>query len=105
MWTEASQRGFTLRDIVRWMAEKPAKLAGLLTRKGQIAEGYDADLVIFDPDSEFVIKEDRLHYRHPVSPYLGETLRGVVTATYVRGQLVFADGKFAGEPLGQECRR
>jgi allantoinase len=104
MWTEASRRGFTLRDIVRWMAEGPAKLAGLLTRKGQIAEGYDADLVIFDPDSEFVIREDKLHYRHPVSPYLGETVRGVVKATYLRGQLVFQEGRFPGEPFGQESR-
>jgi allantoinase len=104
MWTEASQRGFTLLDMAGWMAEGPAKLAGRHKRKGQIAAGYDADLVVFDPDSEFVVRGDRLHYRHPVSPYLGETLRGVVKATYLRGHLVFSEGKFLGEPIGQECR-
>jgi allantoinase len=103
MHTEASKRGFTLIDIVRWMAEGPAKLAGCQTRKGRIAPGYDADLVVFEPESEFVVREDRLYYHHPVSPYLGQKLRGVVKATYLRARLVFKDGKFPGEPAGREC--
>jgi allantoinase len=105
MWTEAARRGFTLVDIVRWMAEGPARLAGCHERKGRIATGYDADLVVFDPDTEFQVTEERLHYRHPVSAYLRETLRGVVKATYLRGRPVFAEGKFPGEPSGREWRR
>ena len=105
MNTEASKRHFTLKDIARWMAEAPAKLAGCDARKGRIAPGYDADLVVFEPESEFVVSEDRLHYRHPISPYLGEKLRGVVTATYLRGRLVFEKGEFRGEAIGQEVRR
>ena len=104
MHTEAIKRGFALTDIARWMAEGPAKLASCEMRKGRIAEGYDADLVVFDPESEFVVSADRLHYHHPVSPYLGEKLRGVVRATYLRGRLVFKDGEFPGEPAGRECR-
>ena len=102
MWTEASRRGFTLLDLARWMAAAPAQLAGCDTRKGRIAAGYDADFVVFDPDREFIVTEERLHYRHPVSPYLGETLRGVVKATYLRGTPVFKEGAFTGEPGGQE---
>ncbi|MGA8151953.1 MAG: allantoinase AllB [Terriglobales bacterium] len=102
MWTEASRRGFTLLDLTRWMAEAPARLAGCDTRKGRIAAGYDADFVVFDPDREFIVTEDRLHYRHPVSPYAGETLRGVVKATYLRGSPVFEQGEFPGEPGGRE---
>ena len=102
MWTEASRRGFTLLDLARWMAAAPARLAGCNTRKGRIVAGYDADFVVFDPDREFIVTEDRLHYRHAVSPYLGETLRGVVKATYLRGSPVFAEGEFPGEPGGRE---
>ena len=102
MWTEAGERGFTLRDVSRWMAAAPARLAGCDTRKARIAAGCDADFVVFDPDREFVVTEERLHYRHRVSPYLGETLRGLVKATYLRGNPVFAEGEFHGEPAGRE---
>ena len=105
IWTEASSRGFGLQDVVRWMAEGPSQLAGCGGRKGSIAEGYDADLVVFDPEEEFVVTEDRLHYRHRVSPYLGERLRGVVKKTFVRGECVFNEGNFPGEPCGREFRR
>jgi allantoinase len=102
MWTEASHRGFTLLDIARWMAEGPARLAGCQRRKGRIARGFDADFVIFDPEGEFVVTKERLHYRHPLSPYIGETLRGIVKGTYLRGKPVFLKGEFPGEPIGRE---
>lgn len=102
MWTEARRRGFTIGDLARWMADQPGRLAGCDSRKGRIAAGYDADFVVFDSEREFVVAEENLYYRHPVSPYLGETLRGVVKATYVRGNLVFCNGAFPGEPRGRE---
>ena len=105
MWTEASQRGFTLPDVARWMSEKPAQLAGCEARKGRLAEGCDADMVVFDPEAEFTVTEARLHHRHPISPYLGQKLQGVVKRTYLRGKLVFQDGTFFGEPLGREFRQ
>ena len=105
MWTEARQRGFTLNDLTRWTAEAPARLAGCSARKGRIAEGFDADFVIFEPETEFVVTEDRLYYRYPVSPYLGKKLRGVVKATYLRGQVVFSDGQFSAAARGREIPR
>jgi len=87
------------------MAEAPAQLAGCNASKGRIAAGYDADLVVFDPEAEFQVTPERLHFRHPLSPYLGETLRGVVKATYLRGQSVFLNDEFPGEPVGREWRR
>jgi allantoinase len=102
MWTEARGRGFGLTDLARWMAEEPARLAGCNAQKGRLAAGYDADMVVFDPEAEFTVTEDHLHHRHPVSPYLGETLHGVVRATYLRGAEVFADGKFPGKLRGRE---
>ena len=105
MWTEASQRGFSLTDLTRWMSQNPAQLAGCDGRKGRIAEGYDADFVVFDAEAEFAVTEDRLYYRHPVSPYLGERLRGVVQATYLRGRPAFRNGQFAGKAPGSEVRQ
>jgi allantoinase len=105
MWTEASVRGFTLPDIARWMAEGPARLAGCDSRKGRIAKGFDADILVFEPEAEFIATENHLHYRHRVSPYLGEKLRGVVKATYLRGKCVFSEGEFPVEPSGREFRR
>jgi allantoinase len=104
MWTEANGRGFTLIDIARWMAEGPARLAGCESQKGRIAKDFDADFVVFEPEAEFIATEDRLFYRHCVSPYLGEKLCGVVKATYLRGSCVFGDGNFSGEPIGREFR-
>jgi allantoinase len=105
MWTEAQKRGFSLADMARWMAERPARLAGCVAHKGRIAAGSDADLVVFEPEAEFVVTEERLHQRHALSPYLRERLRGVTKATYVRGKAVFEAARFAPEPSGREERR
>ena len=89
VWTEASRRGHSLVDVVRWMAEAPARLAGL-ARKGRIAPGYDADLTVFAPDAEFTVDPRRLAHRHPVTPYAGRTLTGEVRGTWLRGTSVNA---------------
>ena len=104
MWTEMRARGFTLHDLARWMSAAPAKLAGVCATKGQLVNGSDADFVVFDPEQSFTLTENRLHYRHPVSPYLGEHLIGEVRSTYVRGQKVFDRGSFAAGPIGREVR-
>jgi len=74
--TEASRRGFSLVDIVRWMAEGPAHWLVLEERKGRLAAGFDADMVVFDPEAEWEVTRAELHYRHAISPYLGERLTG-----------------------------
>lgn len=98
VWSEAAARGHTLRDLVRWMCEGPARLAGFTGKKGAIAAGADADLVIFDPEAHQHITAEKIHHKHRVSPYVGETLRGVVHATYLRGQRIAEGGRvIAGE--------
>ncbi len=84
VWTGARQRGYALSDVVRWMAYGPAAVAGL-AGKGAIAVGYDADLVAFAPEQTFVVDPARLRHRHPVTPYAGRTLSGVVHTTWLRG--------------------
>ncbi|MEU4622260.1 allantoinase AllB [Actinoplanes sp. NPDC023801] len=87
IWTAAAGRGHTLADVVKWMARRPADLVGL-RNKGRIASGADADLVAFEPDAEFVVDASALHHRHPVTPYAGKALRGVVRTTWLRGREV-----------------
>jgi allantoinase len=85
VWTQARRRGHSLADVVRWMAERPAVLAGL-PGKGAIALGRDADLVAFDDTARFIVDPARLEHRHPVTPYAGQTLTGVVRRTWLRGR-------------------
>jgi len=102
MWTEASRRDCSLVDIARWMAEGPAKLAGVEERKGRLATGFDADMVVFDPEAEWTVTPADLHYRHALSPYLGKHLTGKVVMTFLRGECVYREGSFPGEFRGRE---
>src|SRR5690349_3931482 len=90
IWTSARARGFSLADVVSWMASRPADLAGL-AGKGRIAVGADADLVAFDPEAHFTVDPARLHHRNPVTPYAGKVLAGVVRTTWLRGRTVTGD--------------
>lgn len=96
VWTEARERGYSLTDLTQWVSAAPAELAGLTQRKGRLAAGHDADIVVWNPDAEFVVDAQKLQHRHKITPYDGRTLRGVVEATYVRGELVYGDGEFGG---------
>jgi allantoinase len=100
VWTEAAKRGFSLADVVGWMAANPAKLAGL-GAKGVIEHGRDADLVAFAPDDRFVVTAGQLLTRHRLTPYLGKELRGTVRKTWLRGVQAGA-GQQAGRLLTRE---
>jgi allantoinase len=101
MHSACIRRGFTLDHIARWMSSAPATLAGT-SHAGALEAGYDASFVIFDTKAEFTVTIDKLHYRHPISAYMGEKLSGVVKATYLRGEPIYQDGQFAKSPSGRE---
>lgn len=101
VWTEARRRGLALTDVVRWMAEGPARLSGCQEKKGRLAVGSDADFVVFDSEAEWSVTEAQLYYHHPVSPYLGKNLMGKVLMTFLRGECVFKEGTFPAKPSGR----
>ncbi len=105
MWTEASERGHSIERLSRWLSHEPARLAGLSERKGTIAEGFDADLVVWDTEESFRVEPSMLHHRHRLTPYAGRRLRGVVEATYLRGEMIYDRGNFSTRPKGTLLKR
>jgi allantoinase len=101
IWTEASRRGASLERIASWMSEGPSRFAGLGGRKGRIAGGHDADVIVWDPETEYVVDAARLHFKHKVSPYIGAQLRGRVHRTILRGREVFDGTDHPGGPSGR----
>ena len=87
VWSEARERGATVVDMARWMSEGPAKLAGL-SQKGAVEVGRDADFVVWCPEESFLVRKEELHHKNKITPYDGQTLHGVVHATYLRGAKV-----------------
>jgi allantoinase len=103
--TAMRERKIPPERLATWMAGFPARLVGLEGRKGVIAPGADADLAIVDPFTAFTVDAATLHQRHKLTPYHGRSLVGRVSATYLRGTLVFGEGKVVGAPVGRLLSR
>ncbi len=99
-WTEAKQRGFSIEEVAKLMSENVSEFLGLQNRKGKIEEGYDADLIVWNPEAEFEVKEEDILFRHKVTPYIGMPLSGKLDSTYLNGKLVFP-GNDEMEPLAE----
>ena len=115
VWTGLEERGGGLELLAKWLSSEPARLAGLdqsereFGRKGALAVGFDADLVVFDPEAEWTVAEEHLRFRHKVSPYLGAKLKGRILETYLRGECIFwgrgSSGIVDTKANGKELRR
>jgi allantoinase len=104
MWTAAQARGFSLFELGEWLARRPAAFLGLQNRKGAIAPGYDADLVIWNPEAGCTVTPDKIYHRHKITPYEGRVLQGKVEKTFLRGVPVYGNGKFIDKPMGKAIR-
>ncbi len=82
LWTLASRRGVPLGKVLDWLSTQPAKFVG---RESGLKVGAEASIVVFDTEAEFTVRGAELRHRHPTTPYNGETLRGIVRQTYLRG--------------------
>ena len=61
-------------------------------KKGQIAKGFDADLVVWNPEEKFIVEEKSILHKHKITPYIGKELSGVVEQTFLSGINVFSKG-------------
>jgi allantoinase len=105
LWTAARKRNIPVANMVTWLCEKPAILPGLQKSKGKIAKGFDADLVVWDPNKQFRVTKEKLYHKHKMTPYLNQELYGVVTHTWLGGQLIFEQGTFPALNKGKIITR
>ena len=105
VWTAARPRGISFERLSEWLSAAPARVAGLAKRKGSIAPGKDADLVVWRPEERGSVDPSTLQQRHKLTPYAGRSLDGVIEATYLRGEKIFEAGRFLTKPSGQLLAR
>jgi len=98
----AQKEGWSVSMVMRLLSSAPAQLAGLDHRKGALRQGYDADIVVWDPTASADTSEAGSKQRHKATPYRDVPLLGRVIATIVGGAVVFEDGKgvYAAAPCG-----
>jgi allantoinase len=92
LWTAARKHNGSITDLAKWLCQNPPKLPWL--EKGKIQKGYDADLVVWDPEEKFTVTPDIIQHRHKLTPYLEEELYGVVKQTWLGGEKCYDGGKF-----------
>ena len=110
MTTLARQENWSLPLLSKRLSQRPAEIFGLGKSKGRIEKGYDADLVVWNPDTKFTVRGNELYHRHHVTPYEGRELYGTVSQTFVRGNLVYDSGRgkddrLVGDPAGDLLTR
>ncbi|MEP6746170.1 MAG: allantoinase AllB [Bacteroidota bacterium] len=94
LWTAAKKRNIPFTQVVKWLCEKPAALINNPFKKGKIEEGYDADLIVLEPNKKFDVTGDIIQHKHKITAYAGETLSGVVEQTWLNGMKIYANNNF-----------
>lgn len=104
MWRGVKEGKISLSRLQEVMCENPAKIFGL-AKKGKLAVGYDADLVIVDDTEESVIVQEEILSKAAWSPYVGRKRGAKVVTTILRGNIVYHEGKFSEKKLGREIEK
>jgi allantoinase len=104
VFSEGSKRGMSYNHMAELLSWNPAQRFGLLN-KGDIAEGYDADLVLLDPNQTFTVRAEASESGQGYTPFEGVELTGQVKTTFLRGNRIYDDGAIVGPALGQYLSR
>jgi allantoinase len=104
LYTEGAKRGLPLHRIAELTSWNPAQRYGLFS-KGDLAAGFDADIVLLDPDTTFTVKTEASPSTQGYSVFENIELNAAVKATFLRGNLIFENGELIGEARGQYLKR
>ena len=104
VFSEGRRRGLPLPRIAALTSWNPARRYGLLA-KGDLAPGFDADIALLDPDRTFTVRAADSPSAQGYTPFEGQRLTGQVTATFLRGELAWEDGRLVGGPRGRYLHR
>lgn len=100
-----TKRGLCPSFIARTLSEQPAKRFGIYGKKGTIEVGFDADLVLLDPDVDWEISADELYYKQKISAFVGLKGKGKIVSTFLRGNLVAKNGNIVGDHKGEFVKK
>ncbi|KAJ9522783.1 hypothetical protein QJQ45_019804 [Haematococcus lacustris] len=103
-WTALSQTGAGLERLTAVLSEEPAKLAGFAGRKGQLAPGFDADIMVWEPESPADTSIAANQHKHKLTPYTDLPLLGKVVGTIVQGHFVFMSGRWSDYNATNYCK-
>jgi allantoinase len=104
VFSEGRRRGMDYSHMAEVLAWNPAQRFGL-RRKGDVAVGYDADLALLDPDRRFTVRASESPSGQGYTPFEGQELTGRVSATFLRGTLVYDGTRVIGPARGQYLKR
>jgi allantoinase len=102
--SEGSKRGMSYNHTAELLSFNPAQRFGLID-KGDIAPGFDADIVLVDPGETFVVRAAESESHQGYSPFEGVELSGRVKSTFLRGSLIYDNGKVVGSARGEYLQR
>ena len=100
LFTHRQEQGLSLTKIAELIASKAAERFRL-AHKGRLEPNYEADLSLVNVDESFQLNAEDLFYKHKLSPYVGETFRGTIKQTLLRGKTLFKEGKMTAEKAGK----
>jgi allantoinase len=85
IWTAGQKKGMSLEKLIPLLTINPAKFLGLDDKKGQLKKGFDADITIWDEETDFKVTEKIIQHKHRATPYMNHILKGKIIHTFVNG--------------------